>query len=112
MKAILYTGAALMIGASVYGFVDYRQTQHKKEFINLYKATGSSEETAGNLAEKKTAIISGNEKTATTEREGLTKKAPVAAKKKKKRRVEVEFFSRGGLEDRPVVPPPAPEKKQ
>ena len=36
MKSILYVGATLMIGASVYGFVDYKQTQNKKEFKEMY----------------------------------------------------------------------------
>ena len=31
MKSILYAGAALMIGASIYGFVDYKKNSHKKE---------------------------------------------------------------------------------
>jgi hypothetical protein len=37
MKSILYAGAALMIGASVYGFVDYRQNSRNAEFKNLYE---------------------------------------------------------------------------
>lgn len=36
MKSILYVGATLMIGASIYGFVDYKQTQNKKEFKEMY----------------------------------------------------------------------------
>jgi hypothetical protein len=36
MKSILYVGATLMIGASIYGFVDYRHNSHKKEFRDLY----------------------------------------------------------------------------
>ena len=36
MKSILYVGATLMIGASIYGFVDYKQTQGKKEFKEMY----------------------------------------------------------------------------
>ena len=36
MKSVLYVGATLMIGASIYGFVDYKQTSHKKEFTNMY----------------------------------------------------------------------------
>lgn len=38
MKSILYAGAALMIGASIYGFVDYSQASNKKEFNNMYTA--------------------------------------------------------------------------
>ncbi|HUR64995.1 MAG TPA: hypothetical protein VMZ03_01490 [Chitinophagaceae bacterium] len=36
MKSMLYVGATLMIGASIYGFVDYKQTQNKKEFKEMY----------------------------------------------------------------------------
>ena len=36
MKSILYVGATLMIGASIYGFVDYKQTKGKKEFKSMY----------------------------------------------------------------------------
>jgi hypothetical protein len=36
MKSILYVGATLMIGASIYGFVDYKQTSRKKEFKEMY----------------------------------------------------------------------------
>ena len=38
MKSILYVGATLMIGASIYGFVDYKKTSHSKEFSNMYEA--------------------------------------------------------------------------
>jgi hypothetical protein len=37
MKKFLYFGAALMIVACVYGFVDYKNTSQNKEFINMYK---------------------------------------------------------------------------
>ena len=35
---MLYVGATLMIGASIYGFVDYKQTSHKKEFTSMYES--------------------------------------------------------------------------
>ena len=38
MKSILYVGATLMIGASIYGFVDYKKTSHSKEFTGMYSA--------------------------------------------------------------------------
>ncbi|MES1197913.1 MAG: hypothetical protein ABUL41_01395 [Chitinophagaceae bacterium] len=37
MKSILFIGATLMIGATIYGFVDYKKTSHSKEFRNLYE---------------------------------------------------------------------------
>lgn len=36
MKKMLFAGAVLMIGASVYGFVDYKKASQKNEFKNLY----------------------------------------------------------------------------
>lgn len=37
MKSILYVGAMLMIGASIYGFVDYKKTSRNKVFKSLYQ---------------------------------------------------------------------------
>ena len=36
MKKMLFAGAVLMIGASIYGFVDYKKASQKNEFKNLY----------------------------------------------------------------------------
>lgn len=36
MKSILYVGATLMIGASIYGFADYKKTSRKSEFRKMY----------------------------------------------------------------------------
>ena len=36
MKTILYIGATLMIGASIYRFVDYKKTSPNKEFTKMY----------------------------------------------------------------------------
>ena len=43
MKSVLYVGATLMIGASIYGFVDYKKTSHDKEFTNMYKEQKNTE---------------------------------------------------------------------
>src|SRR5687767_9242559 len=37
MKPLLLIGAALMVGAGIYGFVDYKKANHKKEFQTLYR---------------------------------------------------------------------------
>lgn len=37
MKSILYVGATLMIGASIYGFIDYRKTSRNKQFSSMYE---------------------------------------------------------------------------
>ena len=36
MKAILYAAAALMMVASIYGFIDYSKTGNTKEFQTMY----------------------------------------------------------------------------
>lgn len=38
MKSILYVGATLMIGASIYGFVDYKKKSHDKTFTGMYES--------------------------------------------------------------------------
>ena len=63
MKSILYVGATLMIGASIYGFVDYKQTHGKKEFKEMY-------------AEEKETVIIDEKKV--TEPEPVVKENPVS----------------------------------
>ena len=43
MKSALYVGATLMIGASIYGFVDYKKTSHDKEFTKMYEEPKTTE---------------------------------------------------------------------
>lgn len=72
MKSMLYVGATLMIGASIYGFVDYKQTHNKKEFKDMY-------------AEKKAItpeIVNKEEKTTTPEKEVTVSVKPALSKKK------------------------------
>lgn len=51
MKSMLYIGAVLMIGASIYGFVDYKKTSRSKEFKSLYH-----EEKKGPVLSKKVEL--------------------------------------------------------
>ncbi len=37
MKPVLYLGAMLMIGASVYGIVDHSKTKNNRKFSNMYE---------------------------------------------------------------------------
>ncbi|MBL0233620.1 MAG: hypothetical protein IPQ08_08135 [Chitinophagaceae bacterium] len=55
MKKMLYAGAALMIGASIYGFVDYKRTSQKKEFKTLYSEKKQVEKP--NLTDEKTVVV-------------------------------------------------------
>lgn len=51
MKSILYAGAALMIGASIYGFVDYKKNHDKKEFTGMYNETKHDPVTVTDVAD-------------------------------------------------------------
>ncbi len=70
---MLYAGAALMIGASVYGFVDYKKNSHRKEFTRMYTEEKKTEPVAVSTTEKNNAIT---EKVA----DNKTKTAPVHKK--------------------------------
>lgn len=105
MKSILYVGATLMIGASIYGFVDYKQTSHKKEFTTMYSEEKLTEPTV--VAENKELIAEvKKEEVANTEvKKSVVKKSSTKKKKnspvvKKKRKFSTELFSRGALDDR------------
>ncbi len=72
MKSILYAGAALMIGASIYGFVDYRHTHKKKGFKEMY-------------AEKKTeapVAVATTDEPVTSKEIAVTEKTKPAVSKK------------------------------
>jgi hypothetical protein len=80
MKSILYVGATLMIGASIYGFVDYKQTSHKKEFKDMYVEPAVPTETAVVATpEKKTvpAVAAETKAVAKKTKPAVTKKAIV-----------------------------------
>jgi hypothetical protein len=72
MKSILYVGATLMIGASIYGFVDYKKTSQKKEFASMYTEEKVKEPAVVTTNDKTEPAIS-NEVTATT-RKSMVKK--------------------------------------
>ena len=102
MKSILYVGATLMLGASIYGFVDYQQTSHKKEFNNMYK-TREVNEPAKVITEKKVSIAEPKEAVVKEEKALVTapaKKETKKVAKKKKRKLDSKLFSRGALDER------------
>lgn len=118
MKSVLYVGATLMIGASIYGFVDYQKTSHKKEFNNMYKEKEVVE--PSKVANEKTAVVANKkeepvkeEKVAVTTEKKETKKVA----KKKKKKLDIKLFSRGALDERYIkeeklLPEPGKEKKE
>jgi hypothetical protein len=123
MKSILYVGAALMIGASIYGFADYKKTSEKKEFKTMYAEPVAADEeediitkTVTNPVDvKKTTAITN---TQTSEKKIVNKKTTAKKKTKKKGSKEkifkARFFSRGALDERyiePIKPKADTEKK-
>lgn len=109
MKAFLYTGAALMIGAGIYGFADYNQTSSKKEFRSMYageaiqSASAKKQElTTAELKPVATPSLTSEKKEAINTTSQKAKKI-----KKKKRTFSTRLFSRGALDERYIVPPPA-----
>ena len=109
MKSILYVGATLMIGAGIYGFVDFKKTNRNKEFTKMYDSKKVTELTATplkiNSAENAvvTKEIFAEEKIATVkdqtikEEKTLQKKKPGTVKKKK---LNYKLFSRAPLKRR------------
>jgi hypothetical protein len=123
MKSILYVGAVLMTGASIYGFVDYRKANNNKEFKSLYRSetvntkTSPSEE---QVSDKKN-IEKVNEKTVPEVSVSATKLAAddkpdpqqlkevklTDSKRKatKRKKLNYKLYSRAALEERPVKIP-------
>jgi hypothetical protein len=127
MKSILYAGAALMIGASIYGFVDYKQSSRKKEFKKMYldenvKTTDVITKTETKGDEKNVVEVNSypeNEKVITTDPSEITNKTgtpsnenKVYKKAKKKKKINTRFFSRAPLreEQEDELPPPPPKE--
>ena len=101
-----------MVGASIYGFVDYNKTKHNKRFNNLYKETEAKEKAAvlpamteedKSASEtdmpdvKKEAVKNNN-----VSKPAIVKK-PVKQKIQKPRKIELESFSRAPLREKVVV---------
>ncbi len=131
MKAILYAGAALMVGASIYGFVDYKKTSHKKQFTGMYndvreKATPSVKEPV--VLHKEISVLPENQTTKKNVKPGKVKKKSIVTKttekpittvvsekkvvpvkiKKNRKPINAKFFSRAPIreemEDEVILP--------
>lgn len=121
MKSILYVGATLMIGASIYGFVDYNKTRNKKEFTNLYKEKEAVvpvtevavKKTDLVIEEKKSVVKKKNEvtnkATTTTTTTTTVKKEANKTIKQKERKFRPELFSRGALDEKYIEKEIKPE---
>ena len=108
MKAILYVGGALMVAASIYGFIDYKKSSHDKNFNRLYNnkevrkvndELNSTKQETVKVANAKEEVVAASEETKNKEvkSSSTTEKKPVI---KKKRKVTFEKFSRAKLDDK------------
>jgi hypothetical protein len=113
MKSVLYVGATLMIGAGIYGFVDYNKTSRHKEFKNLYtekkvivpdlvNANRITEPVDEKEDKKFTAKTAGTKNTIVKNNSLKNKKSNGSIKKK--RTFNPKMFSRGGLDERLIAP--------
>jgi hypothetical protein len=102
MKAIIYAGIGLFSVATVYGVVDYYNTQKKGTMDKLYKET--EEVVVTDEPQVTTKVMQANlTETNTVNTVAVSKNAKVTKKlKKQKRTIRLEDFSRGRIEE-PIV---------
>jgi hypothetical protein len=101
MKSVLYVAAALMIGASIYGFVDYSKTSRHKEFKTMYDEPQVKE-----LPEERTPVNVAPETISKKEPAEVAVEKPATQpvkKIKKKRTIGLESFSRAPLREKKEV---------
>ena len=112
MRTFLLIGATLMVGAAIYGFVDYRKHAQQKAFKNLY--TKQAEKP---LVQKETPVAAVTEPARAGEvknTENDPKATPAVTEKKKteikkkKRRLQRDLFSRAPLDEEGLEELPQP----
>lgn len=113
MKSVLYLAAALMIGASIYGFVDCSKTKGSKEFDSMYdeKKTADlviieerkpvSDVAPAVKTEPLRALKEEKVETAKVNNVNVVKKS--TAKFKKTRKINYKSFSRAPLKEEVVI---------
>jgi hypothetical protein len=122
MKTIWLAGAALMIGASVYGIINYQKTSNKKEFKNLYTDKPAVDPTVnkGQVTvpdtKTSTAVPANNKHTGLgSDKPAKDVKTTVSSEKSvtqhddkpvvHKRRFSPRLFSRAPLDEKYIEPP-------
>lgn len=113
MKSILYIGATIMIGASIYGFVDYQKTSRNREFKKMYTDPVPVKPV---ITDNKTVTADVSTKadaeTVVTTKTGEEKKAVAKVKKTKRKKISISDFSRAPIREEELVEPVKPEKKE
>ena len=101
MKSILYVGATLMIGASIYGFVDYEKTKNKKEFTDMYKEAEVTEPVI--VSDRKMTNPVESKEIAVKAKSRVVKKQTVKNDKAIDTRVEIEVIKPKVEEERMIT---------
>lgn len=108
MKSIFYAGAILMIGASIYGFVDYKKTSRNKEFKNMYAEKKVSEPEPVNINDVAAPVTNIEEKNSSVKKKEtkttVVKNKKSVKKARKTRKFNTELFSRGAMDERYIEP--------
>jgi hypothetical protein len=112
MKPLLYIGAALMIGAGIYGFVDYKKKNQSKEFQSLYREEQKKEVQEPVTTDVAPAaipapVVTEKIETVVVNRETVADRKHVV--KKPRKRLNAKLYSRAALEEE--IRLPEPEKK-
>lgn len=106
MKPLLLIGAALMVGAGIYGFVDYKKANLKKEFKSLYKEEPTADVKELNLAPPEVEPAPTDVPVYTVKKGKVVVEKPAATsiivEKKKHKRLRVKEFSRAKLEEEEI----------
>lgn len=122
MKAFIYTGAAIMAGAVIYGLIDYKTSSNAKEFKNLYKTEEQvKKEDVANTATGKSqttfvpvAIFNDDNKIDMKPTSVKTSTANTSGQKsvlKKKKVLNYKLFSRAALDEKYIQPADSATRK-
>jgi hypothetical protein len=99
MKSILYVGAALMIGASIYGFVDYKKSSKQKGFSKMYEPGPETVVTKKEEPKVLPAVVKTDAPAEVKESSPVKEAAKTIKRTKKKRRFQYSEFSRAPLRE-------------
>ena len=107
MKAILYVGGALMVAASIYGFIDYKKSSHDKKFRTLYEekkeaTTPVVGREANTVKEEAVKVGEVNENSSlnANQQEVNTNSSTEKKVGKKKRKITLDKYSRAPLDEK------------
>jgi hypothetical protein len=107
MKSMLYVGAALMISATIYGFVDLKKSNNAKEFKNLYQETPPQLQAKTSTVTPTDVEVKGEQKEMLKSAEPSRLSTPAKTERKKTRKeIGYKKFSRSALREEIVMDSP------